>query len=210
MWKLVKIIILVLIIAIIAGMLWLYFAGDGIMTGYYYNQGINETDSLKAINFFEMALKRDENNKAARLSMVERYIYRENFVKAEYYLLEGIKLAPNDADYYTWLSSVYVRQDKVKDAVELFEGLPEGELKNTLYAKKPQAPEISVTRDFAGNYVITVTGNDAYVSLSGEYPSMEMGKYEGPITTNEKLSRVCAISIDNYGICSSLVVYNIG
>lgn len=215
--KIFKIILVVLLVIIIAcGVI--YFFADGIMANIYIKLGDNDLsdgDIEQALSNYSKALEREPTNVDICLTAAEWYAQIENYTRAEQLLYDCIELVPEDYRLYSKLSAVYVRQDKLLDAVSLFDVITNETAKAEIEALRPTAPEFSVQ---SGNYneyfsVVITVPEDCYCfyAFGDEYPSVTKQNYVEPIEVGDGSTTITAIAIDMDGNVSELstVTYNV-
>lgn len=116
------ILVILLVIIIICGAIYIF--ADGLMADLYIKLGdsdLADGDIEQALSNYSKALKREPTNVDVCLTVSEWYAQIEEYTHAEQLLYDCIELVPEDYRLYSKLSAVYVRQDKLLDAVSLFE-----------------------------------------------------------------------------------------
>ena len=215
--KIFKIILVVLLVIIIACAV-IYFFADGIMADIYIKLGDNDLsdgDIEQALSNYSKALEREPTNVDICLTAAEWYAQIENYTRAEQLLYDCIELVPEDYRLYSKLSAVYVRQDKLLDAVSLFDVITNETAKAEIETLRPTSPEFSVQ---SGNYneyfsVVITVPEDCYCfyAFGDEYPSVTKQNYVEPIEVGDGSTTITAIAIDMDGNVSELstVTYNV-
>lgn len=148
------------------------------------------------------------------IELANQYKTIGNYTKAEYTISEAIASKPT-VDLYIALSNLYVQQDKLLDAVALLDNLTNPEIKATLEAMRPKAPELTPEPGFYSQYVtVEAKAEDAtlFVNTNGEYPTTEKDLYNAPITLPQGETVIYALAVNDTGLVSPLTVsgYTIG
>ncbi len=205
---------ILLSLCIIAGTVWYLFSYDKGLTQdiflcgarFFQNQG-----NLSAASwFYDRAYEQGINQDAITIEKAEQFIHDGNFTQAEVTLTNAIKQG-GGSQVYIELCDVFVRQDKLLDAVRLLDKITNPTIKNEIDKLRPAVPVASHTPDTTYNELITVSLQSAdtmYVSTNGQYPSTQTDKYAGSIGLQKGLTTVQAIAVGEDGLVSPLAVYS--
>ncbi len=143
------------------------------------------------------------------LELAEQFKQIGNYSKAEHTLRKAIEDG-GGAELYMALSETYVEQGKIRDAVLMLENVG-GEMKQTLQALRPAAPEASIPSGSYHQYLsveLSAGGNTIYVSTDNDYPSSLTDSYTGPIALTTGETTLFAVSVGENGLVSPLTVYS--
>lgn len=163
---------------------------------------------------YDICYYQSQQNDDVAIELAQQYISAGNYTKAEYTLSKAISNQASDK-LYAALCSAYVEQDKLLDAVNLLDSISDPDIKSTLDNQRPDAPTVSHAPGYYNQH-ITLTmdapGATLYVSVNGEYPSTENGKYTESIVLPNGETVIYAISVDENKLVSplSLLGYTIG
>lgn len=211
MRRALKIVIPLLVLALIIGGLYAYFFmispdTTAVMLKNWGDSSAENGNYSRAIRLYELAYELDPGNTDLAFSLATSYSGAQNYTKAEYILLDCIKVNPADVSLYVALSKVFVAQDKLLDAQELLDGgLPE-DIGNQLQAMRPAAPTLCQEPGYYSEYVdleVTAPEGTVYVSLDEEFPSMAGGIFRGA-TLPGGTTQVTAICVGTNGLVSPL------
>ena len=203
---------LVLALTIIACAAWYFLVYDQAFTKeLLLNQARRFEDSgnYKISAFiYDIAYYQSSQDDAVAIELAQQYLDMGNYTKAEYTLTHAIRSNPS-AELYAALSSVFVQQDKLLDAVNLLNGVKDPAISKELDAVRPKAPTLSPEPGFFSQYVtVEVKSNGAslYVNTSADYPSTKKDVYTEPfqLTTGETV--VYALAVNELGLVSPLTV----
>ncbi len=205
---------ILLALCIIAGTVWYLFSYDKGLTQdillsgarFFQNQG-----NLSAASwFYDRAYEQGINQDAITIEKAEQFIRVGNFTQAEVTLTNAIRQG-GGSQVYTTLCDVFVRQDKLLDAVKLLDTITNPAIKDEIDKLRPALPTASHAADTTYNELITVSlqsQDTLYVSTNGEYPSTKTDKYIGSIDLQKGLTKVQAIAVGDNGLVSPLAVYS--
>lgn len=211
MRRALKIIIPLLVLALIVGGAYAYFFmispdTTAVMLKNWGDSSAEKGNYSRAVWLYERAYELDPGNTDLAFSLATSYSGAQNYTKAEYVLLDCIKVNPADVSLYVELSKVFVAQDKLLDAQELLDGgLPE-DIGNQLQAMRPAAPTLSQEPGYYSEYIdleITAPEGTVYASLDSEFPSMANGIFSGT-TLPGGTTQVTAICVGTNGLVSTL------
>jgi Leucine-rich repeat (LRR) protein len=199
-------------LAVVAALLtaaWFLF-GKQVLTAYYSGTAERaraEGRHEAAANAIERLIKLDPESPDLRRRAAELLAESGAASRAEYHLREGISLGgPRQAALIAALSELYVRQDKLLDAVALLDGV-RGLASGEVSAMRPDPPEPDTEPGRFENPVVlgfTVPeGHMCYVSLTEEYPSTA-APWNGPISLPSGETEVRAVAVDPDGVVSEL------
>lgn len=163
---------------------------------------------------YDVCYYQSQHNDDVAIELARQYVAAGNYTKAEYTLSKAISNRTSEK-LYAALCSVYVEQDKLLDAVNLLDSITDPSIKAKLDSQRPAAPTVSHAPGFYNQYItLTMESPNAelYVSVDGEYPSIENGKYTDPIVLPNGETVIYAVSVDENNLVSplSLLGYTIG
>ena len=198
------------ILASIVWYLFIYdreFTRDTLLSQARY-QDLYGNSRLSAM-FYNAAYKFSDKDEGVAVELANQYKHDGNFTKAEVTLTEAIKTNPAP-ELYTALSRCFVEQDKLLDAVQLMESLPESDVKDQLEALRPAAPAADQAEGYHSQYIsLRLTSLDSkyiFYTLDGEYPSTQGALYTNPVPLPAGETTVYAIAVDEDGLVSPVTV----
>lgn len=142
------------------------------------------------------------------LELAEHFKQYGNYSKAESTLRDAIADGGSVA-LYTALSSTYVEQGKLRDAVLMLENLGE-DMKAQLAPYCPQTPAASLEPGSYKHYLpvdIITNAKYLYVTTDQDYPSSLTDAYTGPIVLGPGETVIFAVSVGENGLVSPLQVF---
>lgn len=213
MKRILKIVIpLVVVLALLGTAAWFFIVYRGDLTsGFLVGQAqrmVERGRYGRAITYYDWAWSLDPDNKEIPLALAKAYAGSGNYTKAEYTLVRAISATPQDVDLYVELCQVYVAQDKLLDAVQMLDRTVDETVQAQLAEMRPAAPVLTPENGYYTEYIEVTAdggGNDVYLSIDGEYPSMEKDAYTGPVTLPGGETTVLAVAVDDNGLVSPAV-----
>ena len=163
---------------------------------------------------YDLAYTTSGNDEDVAIELASQYKADGNFTKAEVTLTNAIIDNPT-RDLYIELCNTYVLQDKILDALNLLETIPDPAIKEELNAMRPEAPVAEIEPGFYSEYIaITFKPSEAtlYCNFEGDYPSTWDGAYLEPVTLPAGETTICAVAIAKNGLVSPMttVSYTVG
>ena len=220
MKRVLKIVIpLVVVLALLGTAAWFFLSFRADLTaGFLRGQAAKMVERerySRAVTYNNWAWQLDPENQEIPLALAEAYAGSGNYTKAEYTLVRAISARPQDVDLYVALCQVYVAQDKLLDAVQMLDRTSDAEVKAALDELRPAAPVLSPENGYYTEYIEVTAdggGNAVYLSIDGDYPSMEDDAYTGPVTLPGGETMVMAVAVDENQMVSQAVQngYTIG
>ena len=213
MKKSIRILIpLLLIIAIVGCSVWYLFVYDreftrDMLLNFARISERNGKHEL-ATWFYDCAYKQADDNEAVAIELAQQYIKAGNYTKAEFTLINAISDG-GGVDLYVALSSTYVQQDKLLDAVRMLDSVTNPQVKSDLAKMRPEKPVITPEEGFYSQYIsvsATAKTGKLYVCANGEYPSVKDGVYTKPIALSGGATSVYALSIADNGLVSPVCI----
>ena len=213
MKRVLKIVIpLVLVLALLAAGAWFFlFYRNDLTAQFLVNQAQHMAQRerySRAITYYEWAWHLEPENNDIPLALADTYIASGNYTKAEYTLVNAITTNPQDVELYVALCRTYVAQDKLLDAVQMLDRTMDEAVQAELMAMRPAAPVLSPENGYYTEYIEVSAdggGNDVYLVVNGDYPSMADDLYVEPITLPAGESMVVAVAVDENGLVSPAV-----
>ena len=220
MKRVLKIVIpLVVVLALLGTAAWFFLSFRADLTaGFLRGQAAKMVERerySRAVTYYNWAWQLDPENQEIPLALAEAYAGSGNYTKAEYTLVRAISARPQDVDLYVALCQVYVAQDKLLDAVQMLDRTSDASVKAALDELRPAAPVLSPENGYYTEYIEVTAdggGNAVYLSIDGDYPSMEDDAYTGPVTLPGGETMVMAVAVDENQMVSQAVQngYTIG
>ncbi len=170
----------------------------------------NKGDYTTAAWLNDLAFNHFGNDDAVPLEQAEFYLSRGNYTQAERVLHRGIENG-GGSDLYVMLCKIYVEQDKLLDAAELLDNVPNNAIKNELDAIRPAAPTPSVPAGEYHEYVdISFFSQDGHVYIreGSEYPTTAADLHAGKITLHSGENHFACITVAENGLVSPLKNYS--
>ncbi len=181
------IVVFLLLAAILGGAAWYFLSYNPQMTANFLRtQGEKAASSEKydkAIQYYRWAADLTPEDNVLALDLADVYAKSGNYTKAEFTLVNAISRSAT-LDLYTALCRVYVDQDKLLDAVTMLDQVADPTLKAQLDALRPAAPTADQAPGYYSQYIdvaLSAEGGTLYVSITGEYPSINGTVYTSPI-----------------------------
>ncbi len=205
---------ILLSVVIVFGIGWYLISYDPVFTQDIFLSGARHFSSTgnTAVStvLYDWAYRQKQDYESIAIELANQYIEADNYTKAEVTLNRAIRDGAG-ISVYTRLSQIYIEQDKLLDAVELLDKMPESPLKQELNQLRPTAPTTPQTPALYNKYIdITLEsqGNTVYVNPDGEYPSVDKHLYQKPITLKDGENHLYAISVSDSGLASPLAVFS--
>lgn len=225
MKKAIKIIIPILLVALlIGGAVW-YFAnyqgtllsnflqgrGDAAMENKHYDS---------AVRYYKWAWGLDRSDPELAIDLSAAYRNIDNYTKAEYTLVNAISAMPENIDLYLALSETYVQQDKLLDASQMLDNITNEKIRSQLEQMRPEAPVLSPESGYYTEYIsvclnvssASLESATAYLSVDGQYPSLENGAYTEPVQLSGGETKAIAVCVGENNLVSAMVYggYTVG
>ncbi len=202
-----------LVLAILLGSAWYLFVYDRALTinlcmkaGHYFERsGRSKLSSW----FYDRAYDQAGDNDEVAINLANQYIANGNYTQAERILQKSINSKPT-TKLYTKLCEVFVKQDKVLDAVQLLDNVRDPKIISELNSLRPSAPTASLESGSYNQYIdVTFKSNigTLYVNTAKEYPSIHEDVYTDPIKLVDGENHIYAIAIADNGLVSPLSMY---
>lgn len=204
----IRILVITLVVLLVGGCVAFWFLGGGMISGWcldWAETAAQKGDAGKAEFWYQTAISRDPQNEEARLSFARFYEDQENYSQAEATLSQAIQDRPGSVTFYEALSALYVRQDKLLDAANLLDQVPDASAKAVLDDMRPTTP-IPSTEPGTFGVVVDLSfsfDGDCYLSTSGTAPSMASDKRDSVTLSEEGTYEVMAIAVNSDGLVSS-------
>lgn len=226
MKKAARIIIpIVLVLAILLGTAWYLFMYDTEFTRDMFlhtARFFHERGNHKIATWcYDRAYEQSGDSASVAIELSSQHSEAGNYLQAEKALTSAIADNPS-AELYIALSSLYLEQDKVKDAVELMDRICDPDsninpkIREELTQKRPSAPTYKVEvnpEDKDLNKAITFSTENGTMYVSKDiYPSCMNSAHKLPSKSkrflfDEGQNKFYALAISDEGIASSLTEY---
>ncbi|MCL1819527.1 MAG: leucine-rich repeat domain-containing protein [Oscillospiraceae bacterium] len=199
---------LIVIAAIAAGV---YLAAPIVVSKYRANEAaraVTDERPERAIEMLLPELDRNPKDTELRLKLVDLYVETGNYSRAEYLLLRGTLEKAGQIELYRRLCNVFVKQDKLFDAVSLINDMSNPNIREMLMSERPPMPVFNPSpgdyREFLTVAVSVREGDICYLSLNGEIPVLAE-EYNEPITLTQGITNIKAVAVSPEGIVSDWV-----
>lgn len=155
--------------------------------------------------FYTLAYRHSTDKAAVAIELADSFKAAGNYTKAEYTLSNAIADG-GSVDLYIALCKTYIEQDKLLDAVKMLDSIVDPEMKAQIDAIRPAAPVITPAPGYYSQYIsLTVESDDTvYLSLDGNYPSLQQDAHSGPVALKSGENTVMALSLGKNGLVSPL------
>lgn len=205
---------IVLSICIILGIGWYLLSYDPLFTQDVLLSGarhFSEQGNHKlAVWLYDRAYSQKHNMEEISIELAKGHVESGNYTKAEVALNRAIKDGA-DSSVYIYLSKIYIEQDKILDAIQLLDKIPDPALKQELDALRPAAPSTTQEPGLYNQYIsvdIDSAGHQLYVNRNGQYPSVTKDLYTEPISLVDGENILYAVSVSDKGLPSPLSVFS--
>jgi len=182
--------------------------GNGILGIYYESASkaaASSGDVLRSADFLFEKLKSRPKDEALRLRVCQKYLDAGNTSRAEYVLFSGIEEAGQSTVLYAKLSQVYVLQDKLRDAVELLDGIQMPNIAAEIAAIRPPRPSFARQPGTYNEMIpleLDAQGQTIYYSIDGEIPSTEK-EFIKRVDLSPGKNKVMAVAVNQQGLVSA-------
>ena len=204
---------IILSLTILAGIIWYFFAYDTQLTESIFlscASYFESKDNTALANwFYDRAYEQSTNPDAIAVRLANQFLAKGDYTKAEVTLNQAI-LDGGGANVYIALSNVYVKQDKLLDAMNLLDNISDPTLKKELESMRPPIAAINYPEGDYSTYISLTfesPNNTIYVSTNGQYPSTATDLYQAPITMVQGVNDIRAITVSPNGLVSTLKSY---
>lgn len=209
---------IILSLTIILGIAWYLLFYDPIFTQDIFLSSARhfaKTDNPTVSAWlYDRAYNQKQDIEEISIELADQYVLAGNYTKAEVALTRAIRDGAG-TPVYIRLSQLFIEQDKLLDAIELLDKLPDSPIKEDLNGMRPEAPTSPQAQNLYNQYIdVTVEspGNTLYVNSNGQYPSVHTDLYTAPITLTDGENLLYAVSVSDAGLASPLAVlsYTVG
>ncbi len=209
--KLLKILISVLLVlTIFVSVVWYLFEYDpGFTRDFLLNQARKYESRGRndiAVWLYELAYRQADQDDSVALELAEYYKSIGNYSKAEYTLSKAIEDGAT-IELYIALSSIFVEQDKLRDAVLMLDQVSAPEIKAQLAQLRPEAPVASYPSGSYSQYItISLSSNNAtvYAATDLDYPSIKTDLFHSSATLSRGDTTFYAVSVAENGLVSTM------
>lgn len=160
--------------------------------------------------FYNLSFQLSDKDQDVAIELADIYRSAGNYTKAEYTLTNAIANGAT-TELYVALSSTFVEQDKLLDAVTMLDNVPDPTIKAELDAMRPAAPQADLAPGFYSVYAdlkISSSGGILFVTTDGQYPSVADQPSNGVVSLEGGETKVYAISVGDNGLVSPLSIFN--
>lgn len=143
------------------------------------------------------------------IELANQYISSGNYTKAEYTLSKAIANKPT-AKLYAELCRLYVKQDKLIDAVAILDTVSDSSIKAQLDQQRPPVPTVTPEEDFYSQYIdVMVLGESGtvYATADGSYPSISSGAITQPFSLGAGETVIYTLAVGEDQLVSKLGIY---
>lgn len=160
--------------------------------------------------FYNLSFQLSDKDQDVAIELADIYRSAGNYTKAEYTLTNAIANGAT-TELYVALSSTFVEQDKLLDAVTMLDNVPDPTIKAELDAMRPAVPQADLAPGFYSVYAdlkISSSGGTLFVTTDGQYPSVADQPSNGVVSLEGGETKVYAISVGDNGLVSPLSIFN--
>lgn len=158
---------------------------------------------------YDLAYYQSGSEDDIAIELAGQYIASGNYTKAEYTLSKAIANSPT-AKLYAELCRLYVRQDKLMDAVAILDTVSDPGIKAQLDILRPAVPTVTPEEDFYSQYIdVMVLGESGtvYATFDGSYPSIANGSFTEPYALPAGETMIYTLAVSEDELVSPLGVY---
>ena len=209
-----KVLPVLLVLLILASIVWYCFIYDRNFTrDMLLGQArYHSTDGNPILSswFYNTAYELSDQDENVAIELANQFRSAGNYTKAEYTLAHAIADGA-DADLYIALCKTYVEQDKLLDAVNMLDSIPDPAIKAELDALRPAAPGAEPVPGFYNEYIpvtLTAAEGNIYFSTDKEYPSNADAPYTEPFTLPAGVTDIRAVTVADNGLVSPLASFS--
>lgn len=175
--------------------------GNFSVSSWFYNRAYDLSD-------------RGASGDLVAVELAEQHMRSGNYTKAEYTLTNAIREGAG-IDVYIALSRVFLKQDKVYDAINMLNGVSDPTIKAKLAELRPAAPSCSPDPGAYSQYIpvsLQAESGTIYSATGGKYPSVKGKPYSDPITLVDGENTIFAVTVSDLGLVSQLAIFgfNVG
>ncbi len=214
MKKILRVLVpLILVVVLLVFTVWYFMVYDRAFTKDILLEGARTCEGSGyhkiASWLYDLAYFQSGSEDDIAIELANQYIASGNYTKAEYTLSNAIASNPT-AKLYAELCRLYVKQDKLMDAVAILDTVSDSAIRAELDLQRPAVPTVTPEEDFYTQYIdVMVIGESGtvYATSDGSYPSVASGAFTKAIAlpAGETVIYTLAISQDN--LVSKLGVY---
>jgi len=214
MKRLLKILIpILLVLAIIVSTAWYFLQYDKDFTRNMllsWARGLDDSGNHTVANWvYGIAYKQAGNDDAIAIEIATQYKDQGNYTKAENTLSSAISQGAS-VDLYTALCRLYIEQDKLLDAVNMLDSIPEPSIKAQIDDLRPSAPSVNYPSGNYNEYIslsFTSGHGKVYANFENKYPSIQNNLAVRPHTLVDGVTTVQSICVGTNGLVSPLQIH---
>ena len=214
MKKLLRVLIpLILVVVLLAFTVWYFAVYDREFTKDLLLEGARTCERTGyhkiASWLYDLAYYQSGSEDDIAIELANQYIAAGNYTKAEYTLSKAIANKPT-AKLYAQLCRLYVRQDKLMDAVAILDTVSDPAIKAQLDQQRPAVPRVTPEEDYYSQYIdVMVIGEEGtvYATSDGTYPTIAYGSCTQPISLELGETVIYALAVSDDELVSPLGVY---
>lgn len=204
----------VLSLVILIGIGWYLISYDRVFTQDVFLYGARQFAALGNAKvsswFYDRAYNQMQDYEQISIELADKHLAKGNYTKAEVALNRAIRNG-GGKDVYIKLCNVFLAQDKLLDAVELLDKIPDPQLRQQMDSLRPAPPTTNHKPDIYNQYIsvsLESPGNKLYVNATGQFPSLAKDAYTRAIDLQDGENILFAVSISDEGVPSPLAVFS--
>lgn len=214
MKRLLKIVIpILLVLAILVSTAWFFLQYDKEFTRNMllsWARGLDDAGNHTVANWiYNIAYKQAGNDDAIAIEIAAQYKSQGNYTKAEHTLSNAISQGAS-VELYTALCKLYIEQDKLLDAVNMLDSIPEPSIKAQIDKLRPAAPSVNYPSGNYNNYIslsYTSGHGKVYANFENKYPSIQKNLAGRAYTLTDGVTTVQSICVGTNGLVSPLQIH---
>lgn len=214
MKKVLKIILpIVLVLALIISTGWYFlqydkaFTRDMLLT---WARSLDDAGNYTMAGwFYNLAYRQAGNDDAIAIEIARQYKEHGNYTQAESTLSRAISDG-GSAELYIELCKTYIEQNKLLDAVNMLNTIPDPAIKQQLDAMRPNAPTVNYPSGNYNEYLslkLESPDGKVYANFDNKYPSASKDLFTKSRTLGDGTTTIQALSIGENGLVSTLQIY---
>ncbi len=215
MKKVLKVLIpMVLIIALLVSACWYFLFYNRPLTVDFLADNASSMVSAqryeRAILYYRWAWALMPERTDLALALSDTYMSTDNYTKAEYTLVSAISSNPDKAELYEALCRIYVKQNKLLDAVQMLDRITDAHVIEYMRTARPAAPVLTPESGYFTEYIEVAALSDApyiYITTDGEYPSNDSDLYTQPLIMDAGETTLITLAVNEQGLVSPAAVF---
>lgn len=215
MKKLLKIILpIVLVLAILVSIGWYFLQYDKEFTRDVLLSWARDLDDAGNYDmadwFYNLAYRQAGNDDTIAIEVARQYKERGNYTQAENTLTDAISDG-GSIELYIELCKTYIEQDKLLDAVNMLDRIPDPAVKEKITSMRPAIPAVNYPSGNYNEYIslsFSAPDGKVYANFNNEYPSVRKNLFSKPVTLADGATTIQTVCVSSNGLVSPLQIYS--